>query len=122
MRKVCSRKGKSMNAATFVDSAGKLASYLVAREMRGPGDVDNAMRRLEARYGVPYQALWNLRYRRPKEIAAHVYAGLSQPMTPNASNRRSALNTKEPSRKPRARLARLLFARLLLLLARMTSR
>jgi hypothetical protein len=65
-----------MNAATFVDSAGKLASYLVAREMRGPGDVDNAMRRLEARYGVPYQALWNLRYRRPKEIAAHVYAGI----------------------------------------------
>jgi hypothetical protein len=76
VRKSCLWKGKRMNAATFVDTAGKLAGHLVAREMRGPGDVDNAMRRLETRYGVPYQALWSLRYRRPKEIAAHVYAGI----------------------------------------------
>ena len=76
MRKEYLRKGKRMNAATFVDTAGKLAGQMLAREMRGPGDVDNAMRRLEARYGVPYQALWSLRYRRPKEIAVHVYAGI----------------------------------------------
>lgn len=65
-----------MNAATFVEHAGELASKMIARETRGPGDVENAMRRLEARYAIPYQALWQARYRRPKQIAAHVYAAI----------------------------------------------
>lgn len=67
-----------MNAATFVEHAGELASKLIARETRGPGDIENAMRRLESRYGIPYTALWNARYRRPKEIAAHVYFAIVQ--------------------------------------------
>lgn len=76
MRKKELEKGKLMSAATFVAEAGKLANAMVQREMRGPGDLDNAMRRVEAKFGVPYQSLWNLRYRPPKEIAAHVYAGI----------------------------------------------
>lgn len=51
-----------------VDMAADIASRLVQRESRGPGDLDNAMRRLEARYGVDYRLLWSLRYRRPKDI------------------------------------------------------
>lgn len=62
-----------MNAALFVDQAGELAGKMVAREMRGPGDIENAMRRIEGRHGIPYQSLWALRYRRPKEISAHVF-------------------------------------------------
>lgn len=65
-----------MNAASFVDDAEKLAERMLELEVRGPGDIESAMRRIEARYGVPYQSLWNLRYRKPKEIAAHVYAAL----------------------------------------------
>ena len=76
LRKKELEKGKPMTAASFVNEARQLAGRMVEREMRGPGDLDNAMRRIEQRYGVPYQALWNLRYRTPKEIAAHVYAGI----------------------------------------------
>jgi len=65
-----------MNAASFVEHASLLAEKMVVRESRGPGDTDNAMRRLGVRYGVPYQDLWKLRYRKPKEIAAHVYLAI----------------------------------------------
>lgn len=51
-----------------VATAQQMARTLVQREARGPGDLDNAMRRLEARYGVPYSFLWSLRYRPPKNM------------------------------------------------------
>ena len=51
-----------------VNFAKEMASRLVTREARGPGDLENAMRRIEARYGVPYGLLWGLRYRPPKDI------------------------------------------------------
>lgn len=37
---------------------------MVARESRGSGDTDPAMRRLEATYGLDYWAQWIARYRR----------------------------------------------------------
>ena len=52
------------------------ANALVQRESRGPGDTENAMRRLEARYGVPFSTLWILRYRPPKDIYVGVYERL----------------------------------------------
>lgn len=52
----------------YVDQARAIARDLVQHESRGPGDTDNAMRRLEARYGVPYGFLWSLRYRPPKDV------------------------------------------------------
>lgn len=62
-----------MSSTAVVEQAQGMARRLVAAESRGPGDTDNAMRRLEARYGVPYTTLWSLRYRAPKDMLASVY-------------------------------------------------
>lgn len=60
-----------------VAAARDMASALVQREARGPGDLDNAMRRIEQRYGVPYGLLWSLRYRPPKDIVAGAWQTLT---------------------------------------------
>lgn len=60
----------------LVSDARHWANSLVAREARGPGDTDNAMRRLSQRYGLDYAALWSLRYRPPKRIFVDVYFAL----------------------------------------------
>lgn len=62
--------------AAVVDQAVTWAKRLTQAEARGPGDLENAWRRLEVRYGVPWRAFWSLRYRRPKEIAASIYLRL----------------------------------------------
>lgn len=62
-----------MDSAGLVDQAAEWSNALVQREARGPGDLPNAMERIERRYGVPYSAMWALRYRRPKDILASVY-------------------------------------------------
>lgn len=56
-----------------VETARSMASDLVQRESRGPGDLENAMRRLEAKYGIPYSMLWRLRYRPPADILCGVF-------------------------------------------------
>jgi hypothetical protein len=62
-----------MSPTAFVEEAADKAKWLVQRETRGPGDLDNAMRRLEARYGIPFATFYNLRYRKPKEIFVSAY-------------------------------------------------
>lgn len=62
-----------MSDAAFVQDAKMHASLLVRIESRGPGDTDNAMRRLEQKYGIPYWTLWALRYRLPKIIAPEAF-------------------------------------------------
>lgn len=69
-------ENEQMSPAAFVDDACDMARALVRRESRGPGDTEFAMRRLEARYGLPYSTLWRLRYRRPKDILVSVFARL----------------------------------------------
>lgn len=59
-----------------VTEARDWAKWLVHNEMRGPGDMENAMRRLEARYGVAYSTFWGLRYRPPKDMFVSVYERL----------------------------------------------
>ncbi|MBV8895509.1 MAG: hypothetical protein JO051_03280 [Acidobacteriaceae bacterium] len=72
MRKFDLRDEQMTNAA-LIDEARGYASKLVLRESRGPGDTENAMRRIEAKYGVPFSALWSLRYRPPKRIWADLF-------------------------------------------------
>lgn len=69
-----------MNGAAegFVEEASTKASWLVQREARGPGDLPQAMRRIEARYGIPYATLLSLRYRRPKDIWISVYVRICE--------------------------------------------
>jgi hypothetical protein len=63
-----------MRDAAFVDEAAVWAKELTLRESRGPGDMENAWNRLEARYGVPFGVFWSLRYRKPKTISAGIFA------------------------------------------------
>jgi hypothetical protein len=66
-------RAEQMNSAALIDEARDYANKLVLRESRGPGDTENAMRRLESKYGLPFSALWSLRYRPPKRIFADIY-------------------------------------------------
>ena len=61
-----------------VDQAAAWANEMVLRETRGPGDMPNAMQRLERRHDLPAKTLWSLRYRRPKDIFASLYFKLGQ--------------------------------------------
>ena len=65
-----------MSDAAYVDQAADWARSLTKIEARGPGDIENAWRRLEQKYGVPARAYWALRYRPPKNIVASIYFGL----------------------------------------------
>lgn len=65
-----------MNASACVEQASKWASGLVRSESRGPGDLDNAMRRIGRKHGISYAILWALRYRQPKDIPASVFFAL----------------------------------------------
>lgn len=53
--------------------ARDLVGKLIQLESRGPGDTNNAMRRISRRHGIEYNAIWSLRYRAPKRIWADVY-------------------------------------------------
>lgn len=52
------------------------ANALVMREMKTPGDLHNAMHRLEARYGISWRTFFNLRYRAPADVLVGVYRQL----------------------------------------------
>lgn len=71
-------KSVSSSAETFVEEASSKAQWLVQREVRGPGDLPQAMRRIEARYGVPYATLLSLRYRKPRDILISVYVRICE--------------------------------------------
>lgn len=53
-----------------VDAATEYVRTMVQRESRGPGDIDNAMHRLEAKYGLPFWSLWHLRKGKAKTVEA----------------------------------------------------
>ena len=57
-----------------VESATEYVRTMVQRESHGPGDLDNAMQRLEARYGLPFWSLWHLRRGRAKSVDVSLYA------------------------------------------------
>ena len=59
-----------------VSEAQAWANELVRRESRGPGDLENAMRRLDARYGIPWRIFWSLRYRPPSDVLHGIYMRL----------------------------------------------
>jgi hypothetical protein len=57
-----------------VEAATDYVRTMVQRESRGPGDIDNAMQRLEARYGLPFWSLWHLRKGKAKTVEASLLA------------------------------------------------
>ena len=69
-------QGSNMSKAPYITEAADMARFLTLRESRGPGDMDNAWERLEARYAIPRGIFWALRYRLPNKIAHDVYGRL----------------------------------------------
>lgn len=59
-----------------VSEARMWATTMVLREARGPGDSENAMRRLEHRYGIPWRVFHNLKYRAPADVMVGVWRQL----------------------------------------------
>jgi hypothetical protein len=57
-----------------VDAATEYVRVMVQRESRGPGDIDNAMHRIEAKYGLPFWSLWHLRKGKAKTVEASLLA------------------------------------------------
>lgn len=45
------------NNMSYVQEATRKANWLIGRESRGPGDLPNALRRLEAKHGISAGAL-----------------------------------------------------------------
>ena len=57
-----------------VEAATEYVRTMVQRESRGPGDLDNAMIRIEAKYGLPFWTLWHLRRGKAKTVEASMLA------------------------------------------------
>lgn len=73
---MCKKPLREEQMSSAVSEARDWAKWLVQRESRGPGDIENAMRRLEARYGIPFSTFWGLRYRPPKDILVSTFEQL----------------------------------------------
>ena len=65
-----------LNYASGADDAKLWSRKLVNFESRGPGDMENAMHRLETRYGIPWRTFWSLRYRPPADVLVGVWRQL----------------------------------------------
>ncbi len=65
------------NLMSGVADARHWANELLRRESRGPGDSESAMRRLEARFGIPWRVFWSMKYRPPTDVMVGVYLRLN---------------------------------------------
>ena len=69
----CKLSSFAHDDAGLVEEAAQWAAHLVHEESRGPGDYENARRTVARKIGVPFAALWALRYRPPKNISPAKY-------------------------------------------------
>lgn len=80
-----------MSASAYVEHAALMANEMVRRECRGPGDMDNAMRRLSRRYGIPHGTFWSLRYKKPRDMFVSAFAKLSEAYEAECQRQRKAI-------------------------------
>ncbi|HWW46284.1 MAG TPA: hypothetical protein VNZ94_00395 [Xanthobacteraceae bacterium] len=67
-------RNRSLISAQILAEAKTWAEELTAMEIRGPNDLEDAWRRLEHRYGIPYSTFWSLKYRKGlKDIWASLH-------------------------------------------------
>lgn len=64
---------QTVSDAVYVDHAVGWSKELTRMKSRGPGDLENTMRKIEREYGIDYGVLWALRYRKPKAILTNWY-------------------------------------------------
>jgi hypothetical protein len=96
---------QQMNPSAFVDHTAEMNRQLVNGECRGPGDLENAMRRVEQRWGIPFSVSWAFRYRRPKTVAADIYARHLQAVETFKENQLRRLQDERATTKPTNKLA-----------------
>jgi hypothetical protein len=96
---------EQMNPTAFVNHTVELNRRLVNGECRGPGDLENAMRRVEQKWGIPVSVSWALRYRKPKTIAADIYARHVQAVETFRETQLQRLENERASTKATNRLA-----------------
>ena len=58
--------------------ARRIVNELLRLESRGAGDLENAMRRLGNRYGLPWRTFWTIKYRKPRDLLCGVMARLRE--------------------------------------------
>lgn len=87
---------------TGITDARTWANELVRRESRGPGDMENAMRRLEARYGIGWRTFWTLRYRSPDDVFVGVYLQLKAAYESECSRQERLLRHEREITKAKA--------------------
>ena len=75
----------------YVDRAALWTRELVHKESRGPGDLQNAMRRVSRRHGIPHATIWALRYRRPKDLLISVFTAIQQAYVAECARQARAL-------------------------------
>ena len=74
--KVICKSAKKESQMSAVDDAQYWAKQMVQHESRGIGDLENAMHRLEQRYGISWRTFWSLKYRPPVDVFVGVYLQL----------------------------------------------
>jgi hypothetical protein len=67
-------KSRKETPPMSVEAATDMVRKMVQRESRGWGDLDNAMERLERRYGLPFWTVWYLRKGKAKTVEASLLA------------------------------------------------
>ena len=65
-----------MSSVVYLERAQRMARFIEDDEFRQVGDRDVARRQVARRYGFAARALYSLRYRPPKLIAADLYDAL----------------------------------------------
>ena len=74
-----------MSAVAYIERAQRMARFVENDEYQQVGDRDIARQRIARRYGVTTRALYALRYRNPKQIAADLYDALCSAVEDAAS-------------------------------------
>jgi hypothetical protein len=69
----CTKTQHQEREMSTAEMASGYVRRMVENETRGWGDQDNALTRLEAKYGLPYWSLQNLRMGRAKTVEATLF-------------------------------------------------
>ena len=69
----CTKTGQKVPEMSSANAATVYVRRMVENESRGWGDQENALHRLEKRYGLPFWSLENLRKGRAKSIEASMF-------------------------------------------------
>lgn len=86
-------RNRALISAQMLAEARGWAEELTELEIKGPRDLEDAWRRLETRYGIPYSTFWSLRYRADlKDIWASLHRMLQLAVEQERSRRAANLS------------------------------